>query len=190
MIKKQKAATKGVKDNNNSQAPSVNQAKKLSEYGKQLAEKQKVKKIYGMRERQFRNFFELAKKSKNATGSMLLSLLERRIDNVILKLKFASTITQARQMVVHGHVKLNDKSVYSPSMLVKVGDIITISQASVKKEGFMKEIVEKSIVKGIKIPEWLELDKDKYLGRILRMPDRSDIQAAINENFIVELYSK
>jgi len=163
--------------------------KKMSEYGKQLAEKQKVKKMYGVRERQFRKFFDLAKKSKEATGSNLLVLLERRLDNVVFRLKFASTRAQARQMVVHGHFLLNKKRVYSPSILTKEGDIIEMVESSLNSEK-IKDLIIKNFSAGIKIPMWLEIDNNSFYGRILRKPERTDIQATIQEGSIVELYSK
>lgn len=182
------SARKGLKDTNTTVEP--RKIKKLSEYGKQLYEKQRVKRMYGMREKQFKIFFNLAKKSKDATGSALLMLLERRLDNVLFRLKFASTRRQARQFVVHGHVLVNDGKVHSPSYLIKINDVIAISESSSKKEGLMKEIVEKGFSASIKIPEWLEFTRQSNLGKVLRLPQRSDIQATIDESFIVELYSK
>ena len=190
--KKSSANNKDLKDSSSQQSQKQSrQFKKSSEYGKQLSEKQRVKEMYGMREKQFRNFFALAKKSKDATGAALLMLLERRLDNVVFRLKFASTRAQARQMVVHGHFLVNGRRAYSPSMLLKINDLVEIiSPKSNKKEGLMKTIVNESLSSGTKVPEWLEIDKDKYFGRILRLPIRTDIQATINESYIVELYSK
>jgi small subunit ribosomal protein S4 len=168
----------------------VSQVRKSSEYGRQLAEKQRVKEMYGMREAQFKVFFSRAKKSKSDTGSSLLVLLERRLDNVLFRLKFTKTRLQARKIVVHGHVCLNGKKVFSPSIVVDVQDVITIVPKSLEKKGLTEEIFNKQFATGTKVPEWLELDKSKYEGKILRLPVRSDIQASINENFIVELYSK
>jgi small subunit ribosomal protein S4 len=190
-MKKQRPNAKSSKETTQNNAPKKeSQVKKSSEYGKQLAEKQYVKKMYGMREKQFRNFFKLAKKSKDATGSALLTLLERRLDNVVHRLKFAATRKQARQMVVHGHISLNGKRVFSPSILIKIGDTVSIREVSISKEGLVNTIISKQLATGIKVPEWIELDKNKYEGKILRLPVRTDIQAAISENFIVELYSK
>jgi small subunit ribosomal protein S4 len=192
MNKKQKSsANKDSKDSSTQQTQQpARQFKKLSEYGRQLAEKQRVKKMYGMREQQFRNFFALAKKSKDATGSALLVLLERRLDNIVFRLKFASSRSQARQMVVHGHFSVNGVRAFSPSMILKENDVVQILERSTKKDGLMKSIVETALATGTKIPEWLEIDKERYFGRLLRMPSRLDIQATINESFIVELYSK
>jgi len=164
--------------------------KKLSEYGMQLAEKQKVKDMYGMRERQFKRFFDIAAKSEEATGDMLLSLLERRLDNVLYRLKLASTRRQARQVIVHGHVMVNGKKVYSPSYLVSVNDLITLAPNVVDKKAFVEQVVDKRLKIGIKVPEWLELEKDARKGRMLRFPVRTDIQVPIEEHLIVELYSK
>lgn len=163
---------------------------KLSEYGKQLREKQKVKQMYGMRERQFRRFFILATKTREATGEMLLNLLERRLDNVIYRLKFASSRKQARQIIVHGHIIVNGKKIYSPSYLVNVGDQISLAPNVEQKTGFIEKVVEKRLKTGVKIPEWLELDKKNRKGNVLRLPERADIQVPIEEHLIVELYSK
>lgn len=165
-------------------------ARKLSEYGKQLSEKQKVKHMYGMREKQFKRFFKLAVKSEQATGDMLLSMLERRLDNALYRLKLASTRRQARQIIVHGHILVNDKKVYSPSFLVSPKDIISLASNVSEKKEFLAQVVDKRLKIGIKVPEWLELDKNARKGQVLRFPVRSDIQVPIEEHLIVELYSK
>jgi small subunit ribosomal protein S4 len=182
--------TKVPDKNKNLGEKKVKHFKKLSEYGKQLSEKQKVKKIYGIREKQFFRFFLIAKKSKESTGSTFLSLLERRLDNVIFRLKFALTRTQARQMIVHGHFKVNNKKASSPSMIINENDVISLSKSSIEKTELIKSVVEKQFSTGTKVPGWLELTTENFSGRILRLPVREDIQATINENFIVELYSK
>lgn len=164
--------------------------KKMSEYGKQLFEKQKVKHFYGVRERQFRRFFELAVRAEGAPGDNLLSMLERRIDNVVYRLKMAVTREQARQIVVHGHVLVNGSKVTSPSYFVVPGDVISLHERSDKKEKFLEQVVDKRLKMGIKTPEWLELQKTERVGTVLRMPVRSDIQLPIEEHLIVELYSK
>lgn len=165
--------------------------RKLSEYGKQLHEKQKVKEMYGLRERQFKRFFSVASKQRDGgPGENLLSLLERRLDNVIYKLKMATTRTQARQIITHGHVLVNGKKVYSPSCLVSPEDVISLSERVAKMETFLKDVIEKKMKIGIKVPEWLELDKKDRIGRVLRLPVRADIQVPIEEHLIVELYSK
>lgn len=164
--------------------------KKMSEYGKQLFEKQKVKRVYGLRERQFRRFFELAVRAEGAPGDNLLSMLERRIDNVVYRLKMATTRRQARQIVVHGHVLVNGSKVSSPSYFVVPGDVISLHERSDKKEKFLEQVVDKRLKMGIKTPEWLELQKTERAGTVLRMPVRSDIQLPIEEHLIVEHYSK
>jgi len=165
--------------------------RKLSEYGKQLQEKQKVKEMYGLRERQFKRFFVVASKQRDGgPGENLLSLLERRLDNVVYKLKMATTRTQARQVITHGHVLVNGKKVYSPSFLVSTQDVISLSERVAKMEIFLKDVVEKRMKIGIKVPDWLELDKKDRIGRVLRLPVRADIQVPIEEHLIVEGYSK
>jgi small subunit ribosomal protein S4 len=173
------------------QGSSKRPSRKLSEYGKQLVEKQKVKHMYGMRERQFRKFYGIANKSSEGMpGENLLSLLERRLDNTVYRLKLANTRTQARQIVVHGHIMVNGKKVFSPSALVHVNDEISLMPNVIKKTVFLEQVVDKRLNIGIKVPEWLELDKKERKGRVLRNPVRSDIQTPIEEYLIVELYSK
>jgi len=165
-------------------------ARKLSEYGKQLNEKQKVKQIYGVREKQFRRFFNLAVKKKGATGTNLLSMLESRLDNVIYRLKLANSRKQARQIIVHGHIMINGKKVYSPSYLVSVNDEISLAPNVLEKKNFLEQVIDKRLNIGIKVPEWLELKKKDRKGLIVRTPSRSDIKVPIEEHLIVELYSK
>ena len=166
-------------------------AKKLSEYGKQLQEKQKVKGEYGVREKQFKRFFKIAIKSREGVpGENLLSLLERRLDNTLYRLKMATTRAQARQVIVHGHVMVNGRKVSSPSYLVSINDEISFAPTALNKEVFVEQVVDKRIKIGIKVPEWLELDKKERKGRVLRYPVRTDIQMPIEEHLIVELYSK
>lgn len=172
-----------------SRSESTKRIRKKSEYGRQLGEKQKIRELYGMRERQFRRFFELALRSKAATGEMLLSLLERRLDNIVFRLKMATTRRQARQIIVHGHILLNGKRVYSPSYLVNTGDTITIAPQVAHKAIFLENVIDKRGASG-KLPEWLEYDKKTREGKMLRLPVRSDIQVPVEEHLIVELYSK
>jgi len=169
---------------------SQKRGKKLSEYGKQLHEKQKVKKIYGVREKQFRRFFDKAVRSKGATGEILLSLLERRLDNVIYRLKLANSRRQARQIIVHGHVLVNGKKVYSPSFLVSVNDEISLASNVLEKKAFLEQVVDKRLNIGIKVPEWLELMKQDRKGLVVREPARADVKVPVEEHLIVELYSK
>jgi small subunit ribosomal protein S4 len=165
--------------------------KRMSAYGKQLAEKAVGKEYYGVRERQFKRFFKDALRQPGATGEMLLSLLERRLDNVVYSLKLASSRNQARQMIVHCHVKVNGKTAKSPSFLVGVGDVISFGDATMKREAFVKNAIEKRLsIAGIKVPEWLELKKDNHSGIVLRLPERVDVGVEIEEHLIVELYSK
>ncbi len=186
----EKKTTTGVNERSDKKERSVKSTKKLTEYGKQLEEKQKVKHMYGMRERQFRRFFALATKSQEATGETLLSLLERRLDNVVYRLKLSSTRAQARQVVVHGHIFVNGVRVYSPSFMISIGDEISLAPIAQQKTGLLEQVVDKRLNTGIKVPEWLELDKKGRLGRVLRYPVKNDIQTAIDDYLIVELYSK
>lgn len=165
-------------------------ARKLTEYGRQLLEKQKVKEIYGLRERQFRKVYADAVRSQEATGEMLLRLLERRLDNVVYRLKLASTRTQARQIIVHGHILVNNQRVTSPSYLTDIDDAVTVSERASQKQGLLEQVVDKRLASGVKVPDWLELDKKSRVGRVLRHPVRADIQTPIEEYLIVELYSK
>lgn len=191
MLKKQIGAKQGSPDNvDKNEKKSQKRTKKLSEYGRQLQEKQQVKHSYGMRERQFKRFFSIATKSESATGEMLLSLLERRLDNVLYRLKLATTRLQARQLVVHGHVLVNDKKVNSPSRLVVVNDVISLSPRALEKKTLLENVVDKRLSIGIKVPDWLELNAKSRLGKVLRLPVRADIQTPIEEHLIVELYSK
>lgn len=190
-MEKKTRGTPGVgREKEGQRGESTKRARKVTAYGRQLQEKQKVKFAYGMRERQFRRFFSLATRSKEATGEKLLSLLERRLDNVIYRLKLASTRPQARQVVVHGHIFVNGIRVHSPSYLVEVNDEISLAPLSAAKAGLLDQVVDKRLATNIKVPEWLELDKNERKGRVIREPARADIQLQVNENAIVELYSK
>ncbi len=164
--------------------------RKMTEYGRQLHEKQKVKEMYGLREAQFRRFYSIAERSQQATGETLLSLLEQRLDNVVYRLKLASTRRQARQIIVHGHVYVNGKKVESPSYLISVGDEVSLSPRASEKNGLLEVVVDKRLSTNVKVPDWVELDKKGRKGRILRLPVRADIQTPIEEYLIVELYSK
>ena len=161
--------------------------KKLSDYGLQLREKQKVKRIYGVLEKQFRRYYEKAARAKGITGSVLLQLLERRLDNVIFRLGFASTRPAARQMVSHGKVYVNDKRVNVPSFLVDVDDEISLKIKD-SSMGYIKEYLEAT--KERPVPEWLNSDTKHLKGKVVKMPERDDVMFDINEQLIVELYSK
>jgi small subunit ribosomal protein S4 len=158
---------------------------KMSEYGMQLREKQKAKRFYGVQETQFRNLFERADRANGVTGDNLLVLLERRLDNVVYRLGFASSRKEARQMVVHGHFRLNGKKVNSPSLEIKAGDVIKVKEKSQNSPKF-KEIRDMQIT----VPSWLSVDVDKLEGKVLVLPTREDIDTPIAEHLIVELYSK
>lgn len=178
------------KDKDKEKDSSKKPARKLSEYGRQLHEKQKVKEMYGMRERQFRRFFEVAVRTPGAPGENLISMLERRLDNVVYRLKMAASRTQARQLIVHGHILVNGKKVSSPSYQVSVQEEVSLQPKMFEHKNFIEQVVDKRLKLGIKVPEWLELDKKSYKGRILRKPVRADLQAPIEDHLIVELYSK
>ena len=161
--------------------------RKVSEYGLQLKEKQKAKFIYGVLERQFRNYYEKAKKMQGVTGENLLILLERRIDNVIFRLGFANTRRQARQIVSHGHITVNGKRLDIPSALIKVGDVIEVAEKSQSNE-FFKAIKETN--NALSAPAWLESDQTALKGNVVRFPSRDEIDVPINEQSIIELYSR
>jgi small subunit ribosomal protein S4 len=160
---------------------------KIVGYGLQLREKQKAKRIYFAQEGQFRNYFEKAAKTKGVTGEVLLQQLERRLDNVVFRLGFAQARRQARQLVRHGHVAVNGRKVNIPSFQVSVGDEITIRENSRKLV-----ILEaaKEFASHQPAPAWLEINRDAYTGRVLALPKREDINLPVNEQLIVELYSK
>ena len=160
---------------------------KLAGYGLQLREKQKVKRIYGLLEKQFRLTFQRASNEKGVVGENLLSMLERRLDNVVFRLGLANSRAQARQLVSHGHVRIADKKVNIPSYQVQVGQVITLAPR-LTKNVFVAEAQED--VKSRGIPKWLELDAAAMKGKILSLPKRDDVNFPIQEQLIVELYSK
>ncbi len=160
---------------------------KFSEYGSQLREKQKVKRMYGILENQFHLYFNKADRLKGITGENLLVLLERRLDNMVYRFGFATSRSEARQLVLHNHFLVNGKKVNIPSYLIKVGDTITLQQSSRKVERIV-EALEISFRRGI--PQWLEFDKNNVTGTVKAMPARKDLTMPISENLIVELYSK
>jgi small subunit ribosomal protein S4 len=160
---------------------------KFSSYGVQLREKQKVKRMYGLVEKQFRNVFAQAERQKGITGTNLLVLLERRLDNMVYRLGFANSRNEARQLVGHNHFQVNGHKVNIPSYLVKVGDVIELREKS-RKIGKIGESLEGVARRGV--PSWLGLDKDHFLGRVLSFPAREDLTMPIKEQLIVELYSK
>jgi small subunit ribosomal protein S4 len=160
---------------------------KIVGYGLQLREKQKTKRIYFTQEGQFRNYFEKAARTKGVTGEMLLQQLERRLDNVVYRLGFAVARRQARQLVRHGHVAVNGRKVNIPSYQVSQGEEITIRENS-RKVPILE--IAKEFASHQTTPNWLEVDRDNYKGRVLALPKREDIQLPVNEQLIVELYSK
>ena len=160
---------------------------KLSNFGVQLREKQKVKRIYGILERQFRNYFEKASRTKGVTGTILLQYLERRLDSVIFQAGFATSRNEARQIVSHGYVYVNDRAVNIASFLLHRDDEFELK---INKKG-LKNIQENiEVSKQRTVPAWLEVDKDHLKGKVLRFPEREDIQFPVNEQLIVELYSR
>ena len=161
--------------------------KKFSDYGTQLREKQKVKRMYGILENQFRNIFKEADRQKGITGETLLSLLERRLDNIVYRLGFANSRNEARQLVRHNHFLVNQSKVNIPSYLVKPGDAIELREKS-KKVVRILEALEGVARRGV--PQWLELDKDQMKGTVKGLPTREDITIPIQEKLIVELFSK
>jgi small subunit ribosomal protein S4 len=161
--------------------------RKPSDYREQLREKQKVKRIYGIAERQFRGYYHRASRAKGVTGEMLIQLLERRLDNVIYRLGFASDHAEARQLVRHGHFKVNGRRVNIPSYLVKANDQIEVKEASRK---IARVIDSVGAVDRRGVPQWLELNKDAFQGRVKSLPAREDVTLPIREQLIVELYSK
>lgn len=161
--------------------------KKVSEYGTQLREKQKVKRIYGVQEKQFRIYYATASRKAGVTGENLLSLLERRLDNVIYRLGLASSRVDARQLVRHGHFTVNGRKVNIPSFLVREGMVISVKEGSRKSPKF--EAIAEAIAHR-NPPAWLELDKENLVGKVVALPARADIDMPINEQLIVELYSR
>ena len=160
---------------------------KVSEYGAQLKEKQKAKFIYGVLEKQFRLYYEKAKKMPGITGENLLILLERRLDNVVYRMGLASTRRQARQLVTHGHIAVNGKRVDIPSALIKVGDVVSVMENSLNK-AYFKGMNEK--LAGVTTPAWLVLNAEALNAKVDRFPTREEIDVPVVEQSIVELYSK
>ena len=160
---------------------------KLSDYGFQLREKQKVKNIYGVLEKQFRRYFEMASKKKGATGETLLQLLERRLDNVVFRMGFATNRTQGRQFVGHGFFKVNGRKVNIPSFQVRPGDLVEVVEAK-KNHAYIEENLAKAEHRGL--PTWMEITAAARTGRITHIPVREEIPLDVQEQLVVELYSK
>lgn len=161
--------------------------KKLSDYALQLREKQKAKETYGVLENQFKRYFYLAEKKKGVTGSNLLQLLELRLDNIVYRLGFAANRRQARQLVLHGHFTVNNKRVSIPSCLLRSGDIVGLKEASMKLN-VVEENISKIEHRGL--PAWIEMDTKNLKGKVLHAPERDEIELPVQEQLIVELYSK
>jgi small subunit ribosomal protein S4 len=162
-------------------------SRRPSGYGPQLREKQKVKRIYGVFEKQFRNYFSTAAGKKGVTGDNLLISLERRLDNVVYSLGFASSRSQARQLVRHGHIEVDGRKTTIPSYQVKVGQQVGVKEGSRKNE-IIRASVETARGRGI--PSWLELDPENFVGKAIALPTRDDIKLPVEEQLIVELYSR
>jgi small subunit ribosomal protein S4 len=160
---------------------------KLSGYAVMLREKQKVKRLYGILERQFRHYFRIAERSKGVTGQVLLQLLERRLDNVVFRLNYAMTRREARQMVLHDHVFVNGRKVNISSFLVDKDDVIKLRLSDARKKA-VKDLVE--LLKDRAVPSWLKADAEQFSGTVVDMPKREDVGFPIQERLIVELYSK
>lgn len=161
--------------------------KKFSDYGVQLREKQKTKRLYGLSEKQFRLFFERAERQKNITGTNLLVMLERRIDNVVYRLGFVSSRSQGRHFVKHNHFKVNGKKINIPSYMIKIGDVLELNETS-RNVKAISDSLDAVARRGV--PQWLELEKENFKGRVKSFPVREDITMPIQEQLIVELYSK
>ena len=179
-------AVMGYGNKKSTRNPGGNRRKKVSEYGAQLKEKQKVKFVYGVQEKQFHRYFLKASNMKGITGENMLSLLELRLDNVVYRLGLAKTRRMARQVVVHGHIRVNGQKVDIPSYSVKVGDVVTLRQRSAEMDMF------KALREGTTIvtPKWLSFDAPNLTGTVNALPARDDIDLQLQENMIVEYYSR
>ena len=181
-------AVMGYAKKNTNRNPGGQMRKKKSEYALQLQEKQKVKFIYGILEKQFRLYYEKASGMTGKTGENLLILVERRLDNTVFRLGFAMTRREARQLVTHGHFTVNGKRVNIPSFLVKPGDVVEVLEKSRSSAKFKRLTGEDAVM--VTAPQWLEREKNALKGTVTRMPVREDIEIPIEEHLIVELYSK
>ena len=181
-------AAMGYDKKTTNRKPKANVRRKQSEYATQLQEKQKVKFVYGILEKQFHSYYEKAIRMPGETGENLLILVERRLDNVVYRLGFAMTRREARQLVNHGHFTVNGRKVNIPSYLVKVGDVIEVRESSRSSVKFKRFVGEDAII--VNVPQWLEKEKNSLKGTITKLPARQDIDLPIEEHLIVELYSK
>ena len=180
-------AAMGYAKKNTNRNPKGQMRKKQSEYALQLTEKQKVKFVYGIQEKQFRNYYDKAARAEGNTGENLLTFVERRLDNVVYRLGFANSRRQARQLVNHGHFTVNGGRVNIPSYLVKTGDVIAVSEKSASN-AFFKKLKEDDAF--VAAPKWLDRDKNTLQGKVIAMPTKADIDFDIAVHLIVELYSK
>ncbi len=160
---------------------------KFSEYSIQLREKQKLRRMYGVLEAQFRRYFVMADRARGVTGETLIQLLERRLDNIVYRIGFATSRSEARQLVRHGHFRVNGRKVNVPSYLVRAGDTVTVRDRS-QKVTRIQEALELALRRGV--PDWLEVTPESFAGRVKALPLRADITMPINEKLVVELYSK
>jgi small subunit ribosomal protein S4 len=160
---------------------------KVSDYGLQLREKQKLRKMYGIMERQFRGYFRMAERQKGVTGENLLQTLERRLDNIVYRLGFASSRSQARQFVTHGHFRVNGRDVNIPSYLLKVGDVVEIKEKTREIPQVLESITR---MEGKGLPPWLEFNREKLRGKLIHIPTKEEIALPIQEQLVIELYSK
>ena len=181
-------AAMGYAKKESNRNPGGQMRKKKSEYALQLTEKQKVKFVYGIMEKQFRMYYEKAARMPGKTGENLLTFVERRLDNVVYRLGFAMTRREARQLVNHGHFTVNGKRVNIPSYLVSVGDVIEVAEKSRSSVKFKRLTGEDAVM--VTLPQWLEREKNTLRGVVTKMPERGDIDLPIEEHLIVELYSK
>ncbi len=160
---------------------------KVSEYSTQLREKQKLKRVFGVLERQFKNYFKKAEMAKGITGENLLQFLVRRLDNIVYEMGFASSRVQARQFVRHGHISVNSRRVNIPSYLVKSGDVIEVNEKSRQLEGIKAAV---AAGEGRSIPQWLDVDRANFKGSLVSLPTREEIMLPVSEHLVVELYSR
>ena len=181
-------AAMGYDKKTTNRKPKANVRRKQSEYATQLQEKQKVKFVYGILEKQFHSYYEKAIRMPGETGENLLILVERRLDNVVYRLGFAMTRREARQLVNHGHFTVNGRKVNIPSYLVKVGDVIEVKEQSRQSVKFKRFVGEDAII--VNVPQWLSKEKNSLKGTVTKLPAREDIDLPIEEHLIVELYSK
>ena len=161
--------------------------REVSDYGQQLREKQRARRFYGVLEKQFRRYYHLAERQRGQTGPNLLNILERRLDNVVYRLGFADSRAQARQLVLHGHFDLNGRKTNIPSALVKVGDVVQVREIK-KRNGYFRDLTE--VLEHRTPPEWLSLDAAELSGSVVAFPTREQIDAPVNEQLIVEFYSR